>query len=1340
LTRPIPAQEKLLPEQQRLLDRLTEQRLAEQQEPWHVLRVQGVAGSGKTTVALAALRSIVKAHTSLLEDQQLTPVYISQSPRLVEECRNRLSMEGPPVTTFLSPLGEIVPKRLNFIPASAFLSLASAATDQATPRTLTDEECISIVREITAARGLGTQLGLLPSQTYAIITSFLKGRRRLRQMTTPEVRELISSEDVLRFGGYSRYIPAVREFVLSDYQEKLDRKNTRDRADVAASLLNSLSLNELHYDEVVKWSRDYVDARSAHSLLDQLPDHRKWLLRLFEHVPVSRQALDAPIAQTARSLLPLFDKKKIARDEWPLIQDCTRRIASRFGQVGTDVGSGLAKHIPNPLIVVDEVQDFSEVELLAIMSLFFHLPRTRSSRLVFLGDANQQVLPSGFSWEQTFEHLAVQARRYQYHDYFDFNPNFEDAESADAYSCRPYLFLKNNYRTTPEIADLAFHLAASVAKQVFPADRTNLQRKYVERLVNKGTTLPNDEEVERMVYAFMERNVSMNPQIVVCPRETVFSAVKRWLASSTGTLVVLTEDPLAFETSLGQAAQSSQLLCMTCLGCKGLEFPEEIIVGLPRKRSDAQDDLPDYDLLAQWYTAVTRAQVRLTLFLEPTEFEYLKRCGFSDQEILASGVEVSFRDSSPTSVDWCVGLLSTESRALDAEARLRDAERQLADFLRFPKHAWRLKRAIDTYTELARFANVQDAWRTASAAYEAESMYQEARDCLDNIDDRGLRETAKARCFRLETEAVARRGDSQVARGLIERATRFAEEVDASRSPNTVAVWAELGEHARAVECAMSRQDLLSAEQHIGKVKDEAARRDLVIRLASLFRARGNEGRWLAIRTLYSNGFSTVAQDQLLELRQAAARDRVAAGYLIRALAWGSRQDRAGFARQLEEQANQLLNRSEFELAALALEALGVDHLAADNWLKAYERFNDDATTVLSPALGRGDDPALLYFDGLRAWVNRWKGQLASIEPALNAPLADVSAMASHKEFARRGRPLLEPLESALGLFAQRLFDPTLFKACVRERAEVVTAAESQERGRGLGDLLRSAVEQEVRATTIQSARAAARAIADEYERRVMECARRVLTRDPARACQIESHLHKARRLRRAAAEHKTDLSELRGGEMIRRWSSGRLTDMEIAAECWTADAAFRGHLDDRLESLSVGKIRRERRGETWEDLEMSPDDWAGLVLRLFERRYEGQDLERMRALVRRLLEEAPRTDPSKAQQLKDALAKYFPAGGGPSSGAGVTGQDLSPLVRAVGELVAAVRGTGLDPAIRVAEGIALNAEVGESFVVLLAKLEGLLGNSAPEALRFVEALKVHLPSAAGKSTRRRRR
>ena len=112
------------------------------------------------------------------------------------------------------------------------------------------------------------------------------------------------------------------------------------------------------------------------------------------------------------------------------------------------------------MVVVDEVQDLSSIECEALVSLWFQLQRLDNSRLVLLGDLNQQMSPSGFEWEYILNLIVDKAKLYGYASYaFDPLQGFSGDEHDKLTPCR---ILNNNYRTTEEIAKMLSGLINSL--------------------------------------------------------------------------------------------------------------------------------------------------------------------------------------------------------------------------------------------------------------------------------------------------------------------------------------------------------------------------------------------------------------------------------------------------------------------------------------------------------------------------------------------------------------------------------------------------------------------------------------------------------------------------------------------------------------------------------------------------------------------------------------------------------------------------------------------------------------------------------------------------------------
>ena len=280
----------------------------------------------------------------------------------------------------------------------------------------------------------------------------------------------------------------------------------------------------------------------------------------------------------------------------------------------------------------------SAVEIELRVLVWFHLSRVPNrSRLVVLGDRNQQMTPTGFHWVRLLCTFSEQSNRYGC-------PRDEFLESArftaDETDTRtPLRLLPNTYRLTSEVARFAQSMWRAVVTRNEPASSVG---RLLEDVVDPDLTLElrTTDRVQRLPEE-MRR-----PVLVVCePGEFVEAlaayadgAAEPDLASFGGTasdrvtaagsaLVVLTHPGEALDrlqrdrgADLATVVQSVPLAF-----CKGLEFEGCVVFGLP-----VREGRPEPDVRGQWYTALTRAAGLLLVCVSPTEHEYLQRVGWSE--------------------------------------------------------------------------------------------------------------------------------------------------------------------------------------------------------------------------------------------------------------------------------------------------------------------------------------------------------------------------------------------------------------------------------------------------------------------------------------------------------------------------------------------------------------------------------------------------------------------------------------------------------------------------------------------------------------------------------------
>src|SRR5205085_2701344 len=151
--------EKLEPEQITVRDRITSVARS-----WEVILVQGVAGSGKTTVALHAIRDFILGNQQAM-DAGMTPVYVTQNPNLVGACRELLERESEQFKERIAPRGKLRSGKLNILTMAELFEQLDPRMDN-TRELLGDDGSLEIVTDLIARRGSG-RTALLPSQAYA---------------------------------------------------------------------------------------------------------------------------------------------------------------------------------------------------------------------------------------------------------------------------------------------------------------------------------------------------------------------------------------------------------------------------------------------------------------------------------------------------------------------------------------------------------------------------------------------------------------------------------------------------------------------------------------------------------------------------------------------------------------------------------------------------------------------------------------------------------------------------------------------------------------------------------------------------------------------------------------------------------------------------------------------------------------------------------------------------------------------------------------------------------------------------------------------------------------------
>jgi len=520
------AVEDLKDEQKVVFDAATLQRPAE------FILVQGVAGSGKTTIALNILRQIANdAQTESVEDRR-TAVLITYNETLVADCKKRLKANIDDANMLWNGSG-VKPGFISIITYRQFCELLIDDMEEF----LNDEECIKIVDDIRSARGPES---LLSSQIFALITTFLKGRPDLvedengnyRIRSLPELEEYLDRQDSPIYRIYKHLLLDVRRLILDEYQNRLARKRKKDRAQLSYDLYKKLRAIEDWIKQLGACEETELrDPRSTGTVLcdrnNKLKPLFEWLRQFFRNLLDEEQAT-GEIRGKIERLNTVLNSNSISYNQLQELKRLFPELIMKYGMRGTPIFDKFGNKLKNPVIIVDEVQDLGKMEFEIIISLWFQLQKAKNcSKLILFGDLNQQMTPTGFHWEMdVIPAISKRSELYKY-DNKRFNPNLTFINSLSD-STTPFRKLDVNYRTSWHIAALAHNLM----NQLIPANigggenESRLRRYYEDAIIDPNRTFP-----EQVLHKILHRldSPELQPKIMILNQNTFLESLENYL-------------------------------------------------------------------------------------------------------------------------------------------------------------------------------------------------------------------------------------------------------------------------------------------------------------------------------------------------------------------------------------------------------------------------------------------------------------------------------------------------------------------------------------------------------------------------------------------------------------------------------------------------------------------------------------------------------------------------------------------------------------------------------------------------------------------------------------------
>lgn len=241
------------------------------------------------------------------------------------------------------------------------------------------------------------------------------------------------------------------------------------------------------------------------------------------------------------------------------------------------------------LLILDEVQDFYWFQLKIFLDLAnnYHLPVT----IIILGDENQRVIISGFSWANFRD---IFPKSYPHHQLID------------------EIKLSQNFRNTKQIA--------SVAKYI-------LEEAFTQQIKSNSRKLPsigNPEKCydEGLKPRLIKIDDNWFKHLLDCLAEEKNSEEK---TASVNEIVFLKRDLFTFadedlNEKISQLEKTEKIIIYSISEAKGQEF-EAVIILFPFQINKNQ---LGFDDLFQWYTAITRARYYESILVSEKEWNWLQ--------------------------------------------------------------------------------------------------------------------------------------------------------------------------------------------------------------------------------------------------------------------------------------------------------------------------------------------------------------------------------------------------------------------------------------------------------------------------------------------------------------------------------------------------------------------------------------------------------------------------------------------------------------------------------------------------------------------------------------------
>ena len=755
--------------------------------------VQGVAGSGKTTIALHVARKAGELNTNRSSIDRQTILFLTYNDRLAEYCRNTLLLI-PTVAEMIAPdRSKLYQGQINVMTVNDLFRLAISLNTK--NRFLSDEECINYIAKIAGQRGI---LDLLPSQVFSLISTFLRGRPELSNKSIDDLNAIID-QDRNKSAHYRMYgdsLQNIRRRLLSTYEDWKRSAKGLDRSDVAKQLREQLLELESYLSAIPNFQAERLRESSRRKLGDSDPKTEKVLCWVDEYFSSISDIPD--FEQKSKRYHSILNSGSINQIQLNELRNDLYSYISQSGLRATSLWEPLCSYLQNPIIIVDEVQDLSSIECENLISLWFHLLRNRESHFFLLGDFNQQITPSGFEWSTLYELVVQKAKLYQ-------QPVQEREEH----------FLTNNYRTTDEIADFVYNVMKNVVPKAL-ADQDYAQR-FLEFSIDPRKTLAIN--LVEKILQIKEEGGELIPHVLVGTPELFTQGLEKYVETLKCQKDLPAEDDKRFSTviitehgsdigdliskeSAKYVLDNDLIEVIPVLSCKGLEFDRCVLHGLSIKNNGEIEQ----DLVSRWYTSFTRAKLQLLIYLTNQEFDFIESLGWDQIPVdVVRMIRVSSAD------EIAAELQRLGKTDIDDDARYSISEANLARFLLTGNENY-LQKSLRSLS----LGNLQEKYR--QTAYDGANWFERQSNYLKAADYYHEAEyfVDEVRCLAiLYSQSTMEGSETSEVREYQNRAHRIAQ--SAKHYETQARCWLLLQEYENAITAAKKSkntnlQQIIAAE------------------------------------------------------------------------------------------------------------------------------------------------------------------------------------------------------------------------------------------------------------------------------------------------------------------------------------------------------------------------------------------------------------------------------------------------------------------------------------------------------------------------------------------------